>query len=56
MQLAEIAISKAGRRLKAAKKVERKKIVSGQYLKQYLMLLDSKDALWFDLKIVALGT
>ena len=32
MQLAEMAISKAGRRLKAAKKVERKKIVSGPAL------------------------
>ncbi|WP_333616959.1 DNA topoisomerase IV subunit B [Acinetobacter variabilis] len=32
MQLAEIAISKAGRRLKAAKKVERKKIVAGPTL------------------------
>lgn len=32
MQLAEMAISKAGRRLKAAKKVERKKIVSGPTL------------------------
>ena len=32
MQLAEMAISKAGRRLKAAKKVERKKIVAGPTL------------------------
>ena len=32
MQLAELAIAKAGRRLKAAKKVERKKIVSGPAL------------------------
>ena len=32
MQLAEMAIAKAGRRLKAAKKVERKKIVSGPAL------------------------
>lgn len=32
MQLAEMAINKAGRRLKAAKKVERKKIVSGPAL------------------------
>lgn len=32
MQLAEMVISKAGRRLKAAKKVERKKIVSGPAL------------------------
>jgi topoisomerase-4 subunit B len=32
MQLAEMAISKAGRRLKAAKKVERKKIVAGPAL------------------------
>lgn len=32
MQLAELAISKAGRRLKAAKKVERKKITSGPAL------------------------
>jgi len=32
LQLAEMAISKAGRRLKAAKKVERKKIVSGPAL------------------------
>ena len=32
MQLAEMMISKAGRRLKAAKKVERKKIVSGPTL------------------------
>ncbi|TQR63197.1 DNA topoisomerase IV subunit B [Acinetobacter sp. RF14B] len=32
LQLAEMAISKAGRRLKAAKKVERKKIVAGPTL------------------------
>ncbi|MBL8323063.1 MAG: DNA topoisomerase IV subunit B, partial [Acinetobacter sp.] len=32
MQLAELAIAKAGRRLKAAKKVERKRIVSGPAL------------------------
>lgn len=32
MQLAEMAIAKAGRRLKAAKKVERKKVVSGPAL------------------------
>ncbi len=32
MQLAEMAINRAGRRLKAAKKVERKKIVSGPAL------------------------
>src|SRR5690606_39405596 len=32
MQIAEIMIAKAGRRLKAAKKVERKKIVAGPTL------------------------
>ncbi len=41
MQLAEMAISKAGRRLKAAKKVERKKIVSYQpCLENWLIVLD----------------
>ena len=47
MQLAEMAISKAGRRLKAAKKVERKKIVAGPTLPGKLS--DWWDMIWISL-------